>query len=88
MVLIELLNTMWKLLKRWLSINIMTEFEQPKDNNCMVSFYCPNREDDMCVYYSAGENYTCKYSRQNECMSVVAIVNRMTLEMKRFGIER
>ena len=65
----------------------------PKDNKNRVMFFCPNRMDSECVYYSEGPNKFCKYSVHqgtviNECIcnSSVANTNRMVLELKKNGI--
>lgn len=63
--------------------------DDPKPNNTRIIFMCCDSlvdEDEFkqCVYKS-GE--PCKYKKSNyECCSTLAIVNRMTLEIKRLGV--
>ena len=68
---------------------------QLKDNLCKMVFLCLNRKDSECVYYQRCDmldDGTCDHAKFTElsdfsyCGSSVARVNKMTLEMKRLGI--
>ena len=58
-----------------------------KQNNIILSFQCSGIKD--CVYLSKKDK-SCKYLSKiegfNFCNSAVARVNRMILEIKRYGV--
>lgn len=62
----------------------MDEHEELKDNMCKVVFHCFDSISDPCVYKNGRFCKTGSY----ECTSSVAKVNRMTLELKRLGVEK
>ena len=56
--------------------------ELPKENSCMLEFYC-RRPEKNCVYFSrANDGNGCKYKYSRTCQSLVAQVNVMTLAIK------
>ena len=56
--------------------------EDLKENRCTIIFMCDHAKQDPCVYHSGGE-YCCKHRGLNyRCLSTVANVNKMTVELK------
>ena len=54
-----------------------------KDNKCVIRFWCYHNVPDKCVYFS-GDKDICKYQEPaGQCLSTVANVNRMTIELKK-----
>ena len=62
--------------------------DEPKDNKAEVRFFC--FEDSIkrdCVYYKSKSDSVCDYLADDYiCSSAEAQVNRMTLELKRLGL--
>ncbi len=66
------------------------EMDEPKDNYTEISFECEVLGDKSnCIgYANSNGGKSCKYrTLHNECLSQIAQVNRMVIELKQRGIK-
>ena len=70
----------------------MNDYDTPlKDNNCQMTFSCPDHTDIECVYYldrqSQGGCEFVEYDNNGYyCRSTMAVANKMVIKLKKMGL--